>query len=73
MAAYRLRLAGMALATCLAGPAFADPWYPYDAAQITPPFSLDGKASPVSYVPLWNMLDTTPEGRAATWYPSLSY
>jgi len=24
-------------------------------------------------MPLWTFLDTTPEGRGATWYPSLSY
>ncbi len=52
MAAYRFYLAGVALATCLAGPALADPWYPYDAMQVTPPFATDGKASPVSYTPL---------------------
>ncbi len=52
MAAYRFYLAGAALATCLAGPALADPWYPYDAMQVTPPFATDGKASPVSYTPL---------------------
>jgi predicted dithiol-disulfide oxidoreductase (DUF899 family) len=23
--------------------------------------------------PLWNVLDTTPEGRGATWYPKLDY
>src|SRR5208283_4099769 len=45
-------LAGAALALCLAGPAFADPWYPYEAVQITPPFSADGAAAPVKYSPL---------------------
>jgi predicted dithiol-disulfide oxidoreductase (DUF899 family) len=23
--------------------------------------------------PLWNLLDFTPEGRGADWYPSLTY
>jgi predicted dithiol-disulfide oxidoreductase (DUF899 family) len=23
--------------------------------------------------PLWNVLDLTPEGRGATWYPALKY
>jgi predicted dithiol-disulfide oxidoreductase (DUF899 family) len=27
----------------------------------------------VTYAPLWNMLDATPEGRDPDWYPSLSY
>lgn len=26
-----------------------------------------------TYAPLWHMLDATPEGRAANWYPSLTY
>ena len=33
----------------------------------------DARGTPVSYAPLWNMLDSTPEGRAADWYPSLDY
>ncbi|SCM76472.1 putative ABC transporter, substrate binding protein [uncultured Pleomorphomonas sp.] len=52
MAAYRHYLPSLAIATCLAGPALAEPWYPYDAVEITPPFSADGKSSPVSYTPL---------------------
>jgi predicted dithiol-disulfide oxidoreductase (DUF899 family) len=33
----------------------------------------DPRGTPVSYAPLWNMLDTTPEGRDPKWYPSLDY
>ncbi|MGH6956791.1 MAG: DUF899 family protein [Caulobacteraceae bacterium] len=33
----------------------------------------DPRGTPVSYAPLWTMLDTTPEGRSPTWYPSLDY
>jgi predicted dithiol-disulfide oxidoreductase (DUF899 family) len=33
----------------------------------------DARGTPVSYAPLWNMLDSTPEGRGADWYPSLDY
>lgn len=33
----------------------------------------DPRGTPVSYAPLWNMLDTTPEGRERDWYPSLNY
>jgi predicted dithiol-disulfide oxidoreductase (DUF899 family) len=33
----------------------------------------DARGTPVSYAPLWHMLDTVPEGRPADWYPSLAY
>jgi predicted dithiol-disulfide oxidoreductase (DUF899 family) len=33
----------------------------------------DARGVPVTYAPLWNMLDTVPEGRPADWYPSLEY
>jgi predicted dithiol-disulfide oxidoreductase (DUF899 family) len=33
----------------------------------------DARGTPVSYAPLWNMLDSTPEGREPDWYPSLDY
>ena len=33
----------------------------------------DSRGTPVSYAPLWTMLDSTPEGREANWYPSLDY
>ena len=33
----------------------------------------DPRGTPVSYAPLWNMLDSTPEGRERAWYPSLDY
>lgn len=32
--------------------AFAKSWYPYDANQVVPPFTANGKQKPVSYVPL---------------------
>jgi predicted dithiol-disulfide oxidoreductase (DUF899 family) len=33
----------------------------------------DPRGTPVTYAPLWHMLDTVPEGRPAGWYPSLDY
>ena len=33
----------------------------------------DPRGTPVSYAPLWSMLDSTPEGREPNWYPSLNY
>ena len=33
----------------------------------------DPRGTPVEYAPLWNMLDSTPEGREPDWYPSLDY
>ncbi|HEX4098235.1 MAG TPA: DUF899 family protein, partial [Caulobacteraceae bacterium] len=33
----------------------------------------DPRGDVVTYAPLWNMLDATPEGRPADWYPSLNY
>jgi len=33
----------------------------------------DPRGTPVSYAPLWSMLDCTPEGRGSDWYPSLDY
>jgi predicted dithiol-disulfide oxidoreductase (DUF899 family) len=33
----------------------------------------DPRGTPVEYAPLWNMLDSTPEGRQPDWYPSLDY
>jgi len=33
----------------------------------------DPRGTPVSYAPLWNMLDSTPEGRERDWYPKLDY
>ena len=33
----------------------------------------DPRGTPVSYAPLWHMLDSVPEGRDPTWYPSLEY
>ena len=33
----------------------------------------DPRGTPVTYAPLWNILDTVPEGRPSDWYPSLDY
>ena len=33
----------------------------------------DPRGTPVTYSPLWSMLDTTPEGRGRDWYPTLDY
>jgi predicted dithiol-disulfide oxidoreductase (DUF899 family) len=33
----------------------------------------DARGTPVSYAPLWSMLDSIPEGRGSGWYPSLDY
>ena len=33
----------------------------------------DHRGVVVTYAPLWNMLDSIPEGREADWYPSLNY
>ena len=33
----------------------------------------DQRGVPVTYSPLWNMLDSIPEGREPDWYPSLDY
>jgi predicted dithiol-disulfide oxidoreductase (DUF899 family) len=33
----------------------------------------DQRGVPVVYAALWNMLDSTPEGREPGWYPSLNY
>lgn len=48
-------------------------WYPYDAAQIEPPFAADGKSVDVSYVPLekaskaWNICVSFPHMKDAYW------
>jgi predicted dithiol-disulfide oxidoreductase (DUF899 family) len=33
----------------------------------------DHRGPAVTYAPLWNILDATPEGRESDWYPKLSY
>lgn len=64
-------LVGSALA--MAGAAQAKDWYPYDAAQIEPPFSVDGKSVDVSYVPLdkaskpWKICVSFPHMKDAYW------
>jgi predicted dithiol-disulfide oxidoreductase (DUF899 family) len=32
----------------------------------------DPRGAP-DFAPLWNVLDTTPEGRGTDWYPKLNY
>ncbi len=66
-------LAGGALAIALSQSAHAEKWYPYDAAQVTPPFAADGKSSDVSYVPLekaekpWKICVSFPHMKDAYW------
>ena len=67
----RMLLAGAALLTATG--AYAADWYPYDAAQIEPPFAADGKSVDVSYVPLdkasqpWNICVSFPHMKDAYW------
>jgi protein TorT len=69
--AMRTLLAGAALLTATG--AYAADWYPYDAAQIDPPFAADGKSVDVSYVPLekasqpWNICVSFPHMKDAYW------
>lgn len=66
-------ITGGTLALALASPAAAAAWYPYDAAEITPPFAADGTASDVSYTPLekaekaWNICVSFPHMKDAYW------
>jgi predicted dithiol-disulfide oxidoreductase (DUF899 family) len=43
--------------------------------EMTPEMADEGKdpRGGVDFAPLWNVLDLTPEGRPATWYPKLAY
>jgi protein TorT len=45
-------MTGVALAALATAPSFAEDWFPYEAEEVTPAFSADGTASPVTYVPL---------------------
>ncbi len=49
--AFKGPLASMILLASMV-PSLAETWYPYDAIEITPAFSADGKASEVKYTPL---------------------
>lgn len=57
----------------LSGTAFAADWFPYKAEETTPPFSADGKVSPVEYVPLdkaskpWKLCVSFPHMKDAYW------
>ena len=68
-----LLLASGALLLGLSTSAQAENWYPYDAVQITPPFSADGAASDVTYTPLekaekpWNICVSFPHMKDAYW------
>ncbi len=71
--ASTLKVAASLLAIAIAAPAFADSWYPYEATEITPPFSADGKASDISYSPLekadkpYNICVSFPHMKDAYW------
>lgn len=66
-------LAGSVLATSLSGQVSAGDWFPYDAQQVEPAFSSDGKTSDVSYVPLdkaskaWDICVSFPHMKDAYW------
>ncbi len=72
---YSLKLlASTALAVSISGQAFAgEDWFPYDALQVQPAFSADGKSSDVSYVPLdkaskaWDICVSFPHMKDAYW------
>ncbi len=57
----------------LGGSAFAADWFPYKAEEVTPPFSANGKSSPVEYVPLdkaskpWKICVSFPHMKDAYW------
>ncbi len=66
--------ASAVLASCLlAGAALAADWYPYPAEAVDPPFSADGKVTPVTYVPLdkaskrWKLCVSFPHMKDAYW------
>jgi len=62
-----------AISTVALSHAFAADWYPYDAAKVEPPFTTDGKAVDVSYVPLdkaskpWKICVSFPHMKDAYW------
>ncbi|MFK5979449.1 MAG: TMAO reductase system periplasmic protein TorT [Rhizobiaceae bacterium] len=66
-------LAGTALAITISGQAFAGDWFPYDAQQVKPAFTTDGKNSDVSYTPLskaskaWDICVSFPHMKDAYW------
>ena len=45
-------MTGVALATLITAPTFAENWFPYPAEEVTPAFSSEGTANPVTYEPL---------------------
>lgn len=45
-------MTGVALATLITAPAFAEDWFPYPAEEVTPAFTSEGTANPVIYEPL---------------------
>ncbi|GHG90502.1 TMAO reductase system periplasmic protein TorT [Pseudodonghicola xiamenensis] len=65
--------AALALATVIPASAFAADWFPYPAEEVTPPFTADGKVSPVTYAPLakaekpWNICVSFPHMKDAYW------
>lgn len=71
------KLSGLMLATAVSAAAlsqaFAEDWFPYEAAKIEPPFAEDGKSVDISYVPLdkvskpWNICVSFPHMKDAYW------
>ncbi|MFC3722038.1 TMAO reductase system periplasmic protein TorT [Neoaquamicrobium sediminum] len=71
------KLSALMLATAVSmaalSHAFAEDWFPYDAAAVEPPFAADGESVDVSYVPLekasqpWNICVSFPHMKDAYW------
>jgi protein TorT len=68
------RLAAVAATTlALSGAAHAAEWFPYQAEAVNPPFTTDGKVTPVDYTPLpkasrkWDVCVSFPHMKDAYW------
>ncbi|SEM71201.1 TMAO reductase system periplasmic protein TorT [Palleronia pelagia] len=71
---YRLNTAlAASIALLPAGAMAQDAWFPYEAEQVTPPFSTDGETSAVTYEALesasekWNICVSFPHMKDAYW------
>ncbi len=73
MKAFSFAVSAAFATLALAGPGSATEWFPYKAEAVNPPFSPDGKVSPVEYVPLdkaskpWKMCVSFPHTKDAYW------
>ncbi|HEX2885597.1 TMAO reductase system periplasmic protein TorT [Vineibacter terrae] len=73
MSALKVFACSTIIGALLASAAVAADWYPYPAEAVDPPFSADGKVSPVSYVPLdkaskrWKICVSFPHMKDAYW------